>query len=187
MVKNCNSVLLSIITAFLFLASSCDDDTATLGSTLMPESDNVSTSQAVYKVSTRSVLIDSVLANTKTCYLGCIIDPETRAKTTSDFLAQFHMMENYRLPKKDKMLVDNQGHVIADSCDIRIYFDEYYGDSLTTMKLFVQELDTCKVMEENTNYYTNINPSDYVSNTSLIKKVQTYSIKSPSSETTRLQ
>lgn len=177
MVRNCNSFLLSIITAFLFLASSCDDDTATLGSSLMPESDNVTTSQVAYKVNTRSVFIDSVLANTKTCYLGCIIDPETRAKTTSDFLAQFHMMENYRLPKKEKMLVDNQGKVVADSCDIRIYFDEYYGDSLTTMKLFVQELDTCKVMEENTNYYTNIDPSEYVSNTSLIKKVQTYSIR----------
>ena len=107
MVRNCNSFLLSIITAFLFLASSCDVDTATLGSSLMPESDNVTTSQVAYKVNTRSVFIDSVLANTKTCYLGCIIDPETRAKTTSDFLAQFHMMENYRLPKKEKMLVDN--------------------------------------------------------------------------------
>lgn len=163
--------------AGILFATSCDDDTATLGATVMPEGDNISTSQAVYKVSSRSVLIDSVLANTKACFLGTIIDPETRAKTSCDFLAQFHMMENYRLPQKEKMIKDDQGKVVADSCDIRIYFDEYYGDSLTTMKLLVQELDTCKVMEENINYYTNLNPLDYVSASSPIKKVQTYSVR----------
>lgn len=166
-----------VAVAGIFWAASCDDDTATLGSVVMPEGDNISTSQAVYKVSSRSVLIDSVLANTKTCFLGTIIDPETRAKTSCDFLAQFHMMENYRLPQKDKMIKDAQGLVVADSCDIRIYFDEYYGDSLTTMKLLVQELDTCRVMEENINYYTDLNPLDYVSASSQIKKVQTYSVR----------
>ncbi len=159
------------------LAVSCDDNTATIGTDVMPEADNVITSQKVYKASSRSIRVDSVLANTNDCYLGTVVDPETRAKTSCDFLAQFHMMENYRFPAYEKMIKDADGKVVADSCDLRIYFDKYYGDSLTTMKLFVQELDTLKVMEEGLKYYTDLNPLDYVSETSAVKKLQTYSVR----------
>lgn len=177
MKKKIGFTLMAVMAMSIIAVTSCDDDTATIGTDIMPGADNVATSQAIYKVSSKSVEVDSVLANTKACYLGCIIDPETRAKTTCDFLAQFHLMENYSFPKKEYMLQDESGRVVADSCDLRIYFDKYYGDSLTTMKLFVQELDTCKVMEEGQNYYTDLNPLDYVNTASLIKKTQTYSVR----------
>ncbi len=165
--------------AITAMSVSCDDDTATIGMDIMPGTDNVQTSQVEYSVSTRSVKVDSVLANTNDCYLGTIIDPETRAKTTCDFLAQFHMMENYKFPKKEKMAVkDADGNVVADSCDLRIYFDQYYGDSLTTMKLLVQELDKNKVMEEGIHYYTSLKPGDYVNNSpTAIKKSQVYTVR----------
>lgn len=143
---------------------------------MIPWEDNVTASEATYRVSSRSVRIDSVLANTNECYLGSIIDPETRARTTCDFLAQFHVMESYLFPSKEKMLTDDNGEVMADSCAIRIYFDKYYGDSLASMKLLVQELDTNRVMEESRTYYTDIDPQDYVSTTSAIRKALTYSV-----------
>lgn len=144
------------------LVTACDDDTAFIGSDIMPDFDNVSTSQGTYILKSRSVAIDSVLANTNECYLGRIIDPETRAMTTCNFLAQFHVMENCRFPDLKDMVRDENGQAIADSCDIRIYLNNYYGDSLTVMKLDVQELDTNKVMKENTAYYTNLDPEEYL-------------------------
>ena len=84
--------------------------------------------------------MDSILGSTSTCYLGSVVDPETRAKTTCNFLAQFHISESYSLPERKDLILENN-EIVIDSCDIRIYFDKYYGDSLTTMKLCVQELD----------------------------------------------
>lgn len=165
---------------------SCDDDTAFIGTDIMPGNDDVSTSHSEFVVKTRSIKIDSVLANTNDCYLGSIIDPETRAMTTSGFLAQFHLMENYSYPAWDKMLKDDDGQVFADSCDIRIAFEQYYGDSLKPMKLYVEELDTARVMEENVSYYTNIDPNDYVCKNGGLRTSLVYTVRDltrPDSET----
>lgn len=156
--------------------ASCTEDTAAVGADIIPWEDNVSASQATYRATSRSVRVDSVLANTNECYLGSIIDPETRSRTTCDFLAQFHVMESYLFPSKEKMVLNEQGQIEADSCDIRIYFDEFYGDSLASMKLLVQELDTNRVMEENRAYYTDIDPMDYVNAASKVRNAVTYSV-----------
>jgi hypothetical protein len=166
----------------VILFTACTDDTAFIGSTIMPDNDEVTTSYAVYPVRSRSVQVDSVLANTKNCYLGSIVDPETHAKTTCGFLAQFHMMENYHFPDKSKMICDENGKVVVDSCAIRIFFDEYMGDSLAVMKLIVQELDTTKVMEENLHYYTNIDPQNYLNNDPAKRYSYSYTVKDLSRE-----
>ena len=146
---------LSLIFLLVFFAFvSCEENTAFIGADVMPGHDDISTSQAVFTVNSRSFKVDSVLANTNKCLLGCIVDPESRAKTKAGFLAQFHMMENFKFPDRQNMLKDSEGRVIADSCIIRIFFDDYYGDSLNTMKLFVHELDTNKVLKENFLYYS---------------------------------
>lgn len=170
-------LLLSLFALLLASLAACTDDTGTLGGDIMPSNNFVETSAQVFKVNSKALGVDSVLANTSTCYLGSIIDPQTRAKTTCDFLAQFNIFENFALPARTSMVQDDNGNLIADSCDIRIYFDSYYGDSLATMKLSVQELDTAKVMKENVNYYTNIDPQDFVSTTSNVKKELTYTVK----------
>ena len=154
---------------------SCDDDTAFIGSEIMPGGDNVSTSMAEFKVHSRSFKVDSVMANTNDCFLGSIVDPETRSKTDCGFLAQFHVMDNYQFPDRSRMIQNADGN-LADSCDIRISFNRYYGDSLSTMKLHVAELDTNKVMEENASYYTNFDPSDFI-NTNGLKTSLAYAIK----------
>lgn len=147
------------ISAVFFAA--CDDDTAAIGSGVMPDQDVVASSQQTFSVKSRTVLSDSVLANTNNSYLGCVVDPETRAKTTCNFMAQFNVLENTIYPERKKMLTDAEGKLIIDSCAIRIFINDYYGDSLQTMKLAVQELDTAKVIKENENFYTNLSPEDY--------------------------
>ena len=170
-----NRLALLLLCGATFAA--CSDDTSTIGVDVMPDGDRITSSSEIYKFPTTTVKVDSVLANTSKSQLGSIIDPEMRVRTTCDFLAQFHVPDNFVLPKKDVLYNPESGEVTADSCVIRIYFDEYYGDSLSTMKLSVQELDKNRVMEEGVNYYTNLDPADYVSTTSTVKKSVAYAVK----------
>lgn len=150
-------LLLSAVGAFV----SCDDDTGIIGGNTMPSEDGIRISQAVYPVLTRSVKADSVLATASDGYLGKVVDPETGAITTGDYLSQFYILEDYQLPEKERMVVEN-GKVVADSVDLRLYVTSYYGDSLNSMKLGVYELDTANVMPANGVFYTNIDPQEYL-------------------------
>ncbi len=165
--------------AFLLLASTllgtaCSDDAAAIGGSVMPDEDHVSTDQYTFKVTTQSRKTGAMLANTNECYLGSVIDPETQAMTTSSFLAQFHMPEGFSLPAKSELITDANGKVVADSCVLRILHDKYYGDSLATMKLYVQELDTAKTLSEKSSYYTDIDPTQFLSTTTTQRKTITY-------------
>lgn len=171
-----NKRFLTILATCLMLLCACDDDTANIGIDVMPQGDAISASTAIYDLQSETVQVDSVFANTSTCYLGCAVDPEMRVKTTCNFLAQFHLPADFLLPKIDRMVTDDEGNVVCDSCLIRINIDDFYGDSLTTMKVFVQELDKNNVMEESQAYYTNIDASKYVDADTKFKKSVTYAI-----------
>lgn len=158
------------------LFSSCNDDTGNIGTNVMPGSDITTAGQAVYNVFTNSLQIDSLIANTSLCYLGRVTDPETNATTTSNFLAQFYCLENYTLPLISQMNQEN-GKPKADSVDLRLYIKSYYGDSLNSMKIGTYELDSTKVMEETSTYYTNLNPTQYLSTSpNAINKETTFAV-----------
>ena len=167
--------LWTVLPLFTF---SCDDTTGTLGSGIMPDEDGLQISQATYKVFTRSLKADSVLATTDLCYLGRVTDPETNATTTGDFLAQFYLQDNYKFPHDSMMVKAENGKIEADSVTLQLYVSSYYGDSLNSLKIGIYDLDTLNVMKENESYYTNINPEQYVNKApNAIRKEQTVSIK----------
>lgn len=175
--KYCNKWPLAVLTAFILALTACDDDSGGIGPEVIPPEDGIQISQAIYDVSTRSLKADSVLATTGTSYLGKVIDPETGAITTCDFLTQFHIMEDYGLPERDSMNIRND-LVQADSVELRFYISSYYGDSLNTMKLGVYELDTAHVMSENKPYYTNLDPEEWINKKpGAITKELTFSVK----------
>ena len=159
----------------LLLLAACDDSTGTIGGDIMPAEDHVTTEYKQFVATSKSVKANAVIANTNDCYLGSLIDPETRSRTTCDFLAQFHVMEDFKFPSKERIKKE-AGEVVADSADVRIYFDTYYGDSLATMTLTLKELDPAKIMEEGQTYFTDINPDDYVKADGFSKTV-TYTAK----------
>ncbi len=171
------TLLLTFIAATTTLLTSCDDTTGVIGTDIMPGQDQISSSQEVYSVKTRTIVSDSVLANSNECQLGCVIDPETRSKTTCNFLAQFHILEGTSFPDRNKLITDEQGRIKVDSCDIRIFIKSYYGDSLATMKLNVQELDTKKVIKEHVAYYTNLDASQFLTDGVGEKINLSYSVK----------
>ncbi|MEG1579977.1 MAG: DUF4270 domain-containing protein [Bacteroidaceae bacterium] len=162
------SYTILLLTA-ICIYTSCDDNTATIG--LVPGNDVVSPNQSVYKVFSKSIKIDSVLANTEECYLGKILDPETKTITSGDFLAQFYLLEEFAMPEEKSIVKNGNGEIEADSIDLRLYIKSYYGDSLNMMKIGVYELDTANIMKEDKSYYTNIEAKDFVNkNSSAIRK-----------------
>ena len=67
------------------LLASCDDNTDTLGGSLTNTEDLISVSDGVFKVTSRSIVADSVLSRSITGYLGNVKDPETGTYIKSDF------------------------------------------------------------------------------------------------------
>ncbi len=159
----------------LLMAVACSDTTDDLGTIVMPGTDNVTAQQVTFPTTSRSLRADSVLAYSGRSHLGRIVDPETGLLTTCGFLAQFHLSEDFKLPST--IVRDENGAPICDSIEIRLFYDSYVGDSLTTMKMLVQELDTASVMEENVNYYTNLDPAVYLNPATGIRRVITFTAR----------
>lgn len=152
----------SLALASFFLVS-CDDSTDNIGSSLIDNVDKLHITTDTFTVSTRSIVADSVLSRNMTGYLGKVRDPETGAYLSSSFMTQFYSPENFSFPDKDSIQSrDELGEVMADSCDIRLYYNGFYGDSLATMKMSVYELT--KPVEEQKYFYSNFNPEkEYIS------------------------
>ena len=88
-------------------------------------------------------------------------------------MAQFNMLEDLSLPQKSQMEINADGQVVADSCEIWLFFDrdKCYGDSLTPVKISILELE--KPMSDTQTYYSNYNPKGegYIRNDGLKKNL----------------
>lgn len=164
--------LASLALASFFLIS-CDDNTDNIGSSLIDNVDKLHITTDTFTVATRSIVADSVLSRNVTGYLGKIRDPETGAYLSSSFMTQFYTPENFTFPDKDSIQSrDASGNVMADSCNIRLYYSSFYGDSLATMKMSAYELT--KPVEEQKHFYSNFNPEkEYVAKNRKTDKVYT--------------
>lgn len=167
--------LASIALASFFFIS-CDDTTDNIGSSLTDNVDKLHVTTDTFTVSTRSIVADSVLSRSATGYIGKVRDPETGAYLTGNFMTQFYTPENFSFPEKDSIKsIDTNGEIMADSCDIRLYYSSYYGDSLQTMKMSVYEL--AKPVEEQKYFYTNFNPEkEYIHAGNSSKKNKVYTL-----------
>ncbi len=144
---------LALIAATLFTA--CAEDTGTIG--IFDEGDAVLTVPKTFTFNTRTLPLDSILANSPKCYLGQVSDPATGVVLRAEFLSQFHTFENYRLPDTTLITSRKGGKFVADSIFLRLYFSTYYGDGTNAMKLAVHELDTANVLREDTVIYSTVN------------------------------
>lgn len=172
-------LLMAGIAMFTIAISSCDENTNTMGYSLTSDADRFSLVPDTFLVSTQSIKADSVLARSSYCYLGRIKDPETGTYISSDFTTQFNVLENEAnylfAEKKNITSLDADGEPIATECYLNILINDYLGDSLTAMKLIVEELG--KPIEENKPYYSNFDPEagGYVRNDGL-KQAKVYSM-----------
>ena len=124
----------NIIAACMFAAClgmvSCDDTTDTLGGSLIDNGNRLSIKADTFSVTSETMLAEKVIARSSTGYLGRMEDPETHTTVTGNLMSQFHVLKNFELPEKDSIMSrDANNEIIADSCDIRLYYSSYYGDS----------------------------------------------------------
>lgn len=153
-------LLAGVAFAIICLAS-CDDTTDTLGNSLTNNVDQFEIITDTFEISTRSIIVDSVLSQGLYSYLGNIKDPETKTYVTCNYTTQFAILESLDgstlLPPADSILSRNSANeIVADSCKLNIYFYSSIGDSLNSMRLTAYEM--AKPMEEGTFYYTNFDP-----------------------------
>ena len=136
----------------------CDDETDTLGVSLISNLDNLEISTDTFNITTRSIVADSVLARSTSSFLGVIRDPETGEYISANYMTQFHTLEDYGFPALDSIASrDDNGDIIVDSCELRIFWDSFYGDSLSSMKCTAHEL--VAPMTEDKVYYSNFDPA----------------------------
>jgi hypothetical protein len=138
---------------------SCSEETAGIGKSLTDEDDKLQVSTGIFEAHSKSLVIDSIYAQNFECFFGQIKDPETGTYVKTEFMTQFNLLEGVKFPSKELMVVED-GQVIADSCEIRLFFDKErcYGDSLVPLKMRIQEL--IEPMNDNLVYYTNYDPEE---------------------------
>ena len=138
---------------------SCSEETAGIGKSLTDEDDKLQVSTGIFEAHSKSLVIDSIYAQNFDCFFGQIKDPETGTYVKTEFMTQFNLLEGVKFPSKELMVVED-GQVIADSCEIWLFFDKErcYGDSLVPLKMRIQEL--IEPMNDNLVYYTNYDPEE---------------------------
>ena len=149
-------LLSTSIAILLIVFTSCDDTTDTIGTSLIDNIDKLDVSADTFIVNSRTIIADSVISRSVTGYLGRVKDPESGSIINGDFMVQFNTLDNYQMPEKDSIISIQDGKIIADSCAVRLYYENFYGDSLAQMKLTAYEMK--KPMEETLTYYSNFDP-----------------------------
>ena len=151
----------------LLALSACDESTSTIGIEIVPDSDLVTISSETFGVELNTILADTVLARTSTVHLGNYTDPETGSVVHGDFLMQVNCGQDFEFPDS----------IQGNSCTnvyLRLYFDDFVGDSLTPCRVSVYPLT--KVLDNTKSYYTDINPADYYDPTSEPLAVTTFTM-----------
>ena len=151
----------AIILTIAFLLISCDENTGSLG--VFPEQDAIISSTASFNVLSNDLLNAVVPANSTTCYLGKVIDPETDGAITATFAAQFHSFEGYTFPAKENIIRTDDGF-LCDSVDIRLFIKSTFGDKNNPMKAEILPLsmNEDKLLKETTTLYTNTDLQQFV-------------------------
>ena len=66
----------ALLIATLATATACDDNTGSLGMSMLPDSDGLSAHVSTFNVKTESILAGAVFAKTSTGYVGKFTDPD---------------------------------------------------------------------------------------------------------------
>lgn len=140
--------LFCIVIATLFF--SCTDNTDQIGMSLIDNTnDQIVISSDLFDIESQSVLASNVMSRSVNGYLGRVKDPETNSYLTCNYMTQLRSNGSYQFPNdikglttydSSKSIEENLNIIEADSCELVIYFDAYYGDSLSLMKVIAHEL-----------------------------------------------
>ena len=127
------NIVTGLCVAMAFIA--CDDNTGNMGLDITDGSDILSVSTDSFVVHSQSVAAGPSIARNANGYLGQFTDPETNAPITANFMTQFATLENFSLPTIDKIASKVGGTIVADSCELRLFYENGVGDSLAPLRV----------------------------------------------------
>lgn len=153
------------ILTLLFCLAACDDNTGSLGGSIVPDKDVISIDTATYWGTSKSIAVDSVLGKTNKVYLGRFTDPQTKSLFVADFITQFNCEEG------GKVFPEVIPGDSAVKVELRLFFTDFFGDDTNTMTAEVYELDS--TLQEGERYYTNLDPTEFYDGAPLATKVYT--------------
>lgn len=162
--KSYSFLLLTFLAA---VATSCDDNTDTLGMSLTDNANVMNITSKEFNVCSNSVAASNVVSRSRVGYLGKIKDTEADNYITCNYMTQFRVMGEMQFPIIDSVYIDPEKfdesiakykQIEADSCSLIIYISNALGDSLALMKVSANEL--AKPYEENDTYPTDFNPEE---------------------------
>lgn len=155
-------LLALVITVFV---SSCDSDTSYLGTSIIPDTDNLQMATSNFPVYSESAEMGSVVSRSPYGYLGRIKDVETGSYLSANYMFKF-AVQNVSFPDRNSMqleeVVQEDGsvieNVVVDSCEVILNIRNFYGDSLSVLKTALVELE--KTIPENTPLYSDVDPEE---------------------------
>ena len=181
--------LLSLVPALYILvsATSCEDSLSDVGATTMPDSDLIRIEADTLRCAVATGYRDSIYVRTGYPLLGNITDPEY-GSVKAGYLAQFYASTNITLNEVSNDSVtfdilrtsvphdlglDPKGIYTShfdslvsntlDSLTLRVYYNTYYGDSLTPMQFSVYALNSDAKLEKEPEsaFYSNTDFTKY--------------------------
>lgn len=162
--------LFLFITIAISALTGCDDNTETIGSSIIPDKDIVIAGKKEFQATSKSLNVkNSILNNIGRLYLGRYTEPETGTTLTAGFATQF--------ASGNGMVFPEEGVLGDTSCftKLRIYYDDFTGDENNAMKCEVYELDN--VISEGEEYYTDFDIAEYCNPNSTPIATKVYSAK----------
>jgi len=149
--------------------TACDDDTAELGTSLIPEGDLITVVADSCFATSRTVMADdSLLVMSSQCNVGRYTEPIMGASFETGYLTQLNCLETFSLPDSvygigdhrfpDWFVSEMEG-VDPYYANLRLYFTSYFGDAQNPIKLDIFELD--RKIDPASYYYTSIDPSQF--------------------------
>ena len=158
---------LKLLAVFILAATlySCDDETTGIGE-FVSSYDIIPSTAKSYTIDTRTIRLDSIYSRSSTAYLGKFTD-EYFGEFEADFLTQINWPEEFYLPDSIFEIT---------TALLQLYYSGYYGDSITTMRLQVDTLNTV-IVDDGTDknlYYTTLDPKLYIDETAPALAVKDY-------------
>ncbi len=170
----------SILILFLLMVAGCDDTTGTMGWDIMPTRDIFQANTAIFEASSRSQRADSLYVRSEYAYLGKVTDPEF-GSYESRVLSEFNTVSGYKFPAPyhyDEATRTASGQLAGDSivsCAILVFYDSWYGDSISTARLNLYKLNDNWIKDRKAHgrfyRYTNLDVDQYYDKKDLLSTV----------------
>lgn len=186
----------ALVICAMSVVSSCDDETSIIGTSTRPDNDIILLFPDTLQCGVATGYRDSIYVRTGYPLLGNITDPEY-GSIKAGYLAQFYASTKLGLTYKEndsitfdilrtsapqelgldpknifKSRFDSLMNNDIDSLTLRIYYNTYYGDSLSPMQLSIYALNKDAMLEKEPEkaFYSNYNFTKFYSIDNLLGK-----------------